>query len=423
MQNQNINPIQNQNMSAEASVPEAADRAHPFFSVVMPAFNVESFLEDAVSDILGQTFLDWELIIVDDCSTDGTLQIAKAYDDAYENIHVLTHEKNRGVSEARNTGLSHARGEYMLFLDPDDRYDVELMETVACALHKLAADVVVYGLEEDYYSHDGQIRYAAAHALPTAFFCVDQKAEDNTADSAADAKQSDPAADANGDGVSKQNEGRAEGGIFFGARSMHLAIAELEQETLYGYSWNKAFRRELLMEHDLQFVRYPHIEDIMFNLSVFDYVQSLIVLEDVLYGYRNQGQNRLTDRYQPNYLLLQKKRFEEFLAQQERWGVLTEKTLGQTATAYFRSYLSMISREQSHHTPAKDILIKAEKEQKDPLFLRLRDHLPTEGRLSRIFYVPLAKGQVKTAIRRSRIVTTVREMFPNLFAQIKQYRG
>ncbi len=385
---------QEQNTNREAG-PQEAKR--PFFSVIMPAYNVESFLDDAVSDILGQTYPDWELIVVDDASTDGTLAAAQAYAEGCEKIHVLSHAKNRGVSDARNTGLAQAQGEYVLFLDPDDRYDMELMDTVAAALHKLPADVVVYGLEEDYYNRDGQIFYAVTHALPTAFFHIENGRD--------------------------EGENTGENGMFLGARSLHLAVAEMEQETLYGYSWNKAFRRELLMEHDLKFVRYPHIEDIMFNLSVFDHVRALIILEDVLYGYRNQGQNRLTDRYQPNYLMLQKKRFEDFLAQQERWGSLNEKTLSQTSTAYFRSFLSMIGREQHHRTPAKEIEAKAERELQDPLYLRLRGVLPAEGFLARFFYLPLAQRKIRKAIRRSLLVTTVRDLFPNLFAKIKQYRG
>ena len=86
-------------------------------SVVMPAYNVSTFIADAIESVLAQTFTDFELIIVDDGSTDDTVLICNRYDD--QRVRLVS-QKNRGLAGARNTGIRAANGEYVAFLDADD---------------------------------------------------------------------------------------------------------------------------------------------------------------------------------------------------------------------------------------------------------------------------------------------------------------
>ena len=94
------------------------------YSIVMPIYNVENFLRDSVSDILCQIVSDFELILVDDCSTDSSGKICDELESNDKRIRVLHLPENGGLSNARNQGLDVANGEYIMFLDPDDRYDV-----------------------------------------------------------------------------------------------------------------------------------------------------------------------------------------------------------------------------------------------------------------------------------------------------------
>ena len=86
-------------------------------SIVMPVYNKEKYIARGIHSILVQTFKDWELIIIDDGSTDGSLNQCKKFRDS--RIQVF-HTLNRGVSEARNLGISKATGEYITFIDSDD---------------------------------------------------------------------------------------------------------------------------------------------------------------------------------------------------------------------------------------------------------------------------------------------------------------
>lgn len=88
-------------------------------SIMMPAYNAERFIGAAIESILAQTHADWELIIVNDGSTDGTANVAASYQD--ERIHLHT-QPNSGEAAARNTALSQMRGEFLAFLDADDQW-------------------------------------------------------------------------------------------------------------------------------------------------------------------------------------------------------------------------------------------------------------------------------------------------------------
>jgi len=98
----------------------------PFFSVIIPSFNRRAMLKIAVASVLNQSFSDFEVIVVDDGSTDGTRSCVESIGDP-RIIYLYQH--NRGVSGARNRGIALARGQYIAFLDSDDRFRIDKLAT------------------------------------------------------------------------------------------------------------------------------------------------------------------------------------------------------------------------------------------------------------------------------------------------------
>ena len=94
-------------------------------SVVLPVYNGELYVDNAVQSVLRQTYSNLELIIIDDGSTDSTWSIVNGYDD--ERV-VLVNISNRGVSEARNVGIGRAKGSYIAFIDADDIWRIDKLE-------------------------------------------------------------------------------------------------------------------------------------------------------------------------------------------------------------------------------------------------------------------------------------------------------
>ncbi len=99
-----------------------------FISVIMPSYNSAIFISDAISSVIKQTFNNWELLIIDDCSTDQSLLIAQEYAKNDSRIKVIKLKKNSGVVNARNIGIENAKGDYIAFLDSDDYWHPRKLE-------------------------------------------------------------------------------------------------------------------------------------------------------------------------------------------------------------------------------------------------------------------------------------------------------
>lgn len=123
------------------------------FSIVIPVYQTEQYLDDCVKSVLTQTFRDFELILVDDGSPDNAPAMCDAWAEKDIRIRVV-HQENGGLSAARNTGIRHASGEYVLFLDSDDWWaDDEVLHTIEKQLNKTAVDVLSFNYRKSYNGH------------------------------------------------------------------------------------------------------------------------------------------------------------------------------------------------------------------------------------------------------------------------------
>ncbi len=113
-------------------------------SIVMPLFNAEIYLPEALKSVLNQTYRDFELICIDDCSTDRTRIIIEEFQKEDNRIRILINEEHLGAAASRNKGLKAAQGEYILFLDGDDVFEEELLEKACIAMEKYQADIVLF---------------------------------------------------------------------------------------------------------------------------------------------------------------------------------------------------------------------------------------------------------------------------------------
>lgn len=97
-------------------------------SIITPAYNAGKFIAKTIDSVLAQTYGNYEMLIVDDCSSDDTVSIVESYATRDERIKLIRHEKNQGVAAARNTALAAAVGEYVAFLDSDDMWMPKKLE-------------------------------------------------------------------------------------------------------------------------------------------------------------------------------------------------------------------------------------------------------------------------------------------------------
>jgi glycosyltransferase involved in cell wall biosynthesis len=117
----------------------------PTVSIILPTYNREKFLPEAFAAIAGQTFTDWELIVVDDGSTDGTRELVPRLTDKFSQPVRYIYQENQGAYGARNTGLDHASGRYVAFYDSDDLWLPHHLQDCVAALESNPDVDWVYG--------------------------------------------------------------------------------------------------------------------------------------------------------------------------------------------------------------------------------------------------------------------------------------
>ena len=115
----------------------------PKFSVVMPVYNVEKYLRESVESVLKQTYTNFELIIVDDGSTDGCYEICENYQKSDSRCKVI-HQENKGLLLARRTGIRVASGDYLINVDSDDKCSLSMLEKLATIIKEKSPDMIIF---------------------------------------------------------------------------------------------------------------------------------------------------------------------------------------------------------------------------------------------------------------------------------------
>lgn len=115
-------------------------------SVIIPVYNVEKYLKKCVDSVLAQDFSDYEILLIDDGSTDSSGEICDEYAEKNANVTVV-HQENKGLGGARNTGISKAQGEYLLFVDSDDWIKGNMLSSLYTAAENANNDVVCFSME------------------------------------------------------------------------------------------------------------------------------------------------------------------------------------------------------------------------------------------------------------------------------------
>ena len=136
---------------------------NPTVSVIIPTYNCARLIGRSIKSVLNQTYRDFELIIVDDSSTDNTDKIVKKFQEQDKRVKYIRHDKNKGGSAARNTGIKLARGEFIAFLDSDDEWLPKKLEKQIKAMKDLPFDIWG-GIYCGFY-YVGSKKYRAVKAL------------------------------------------------------------------------------------------------------------------------------------------------------------------------------------------------------------------------------------------------------------------
>lgn len=133
-------------------------------SIITPLYNSEAFISETIQSILNQTYSNWELLLIDDCSTDGTISLVNGFISQNNNITLLKNEYNQGAAVSRNKGIRAANGNYIAFLDADDLWKPEKLDKQIAFMQNQDCDVCFCSYEQ--INESGKPLHRLVKALP-----------------------------------------------------------------------------------------------------------------------------------------------------------------------------------------------------------------------------------------------------------------
>lgn len=241
------------------------NRTNPAFSIIMPVYNVEKYVSQAIESVLSQSYRDFELIIVNDCSPDNSLSICESYAEKDKRIRIISLSQNGGLSNARNVGMRSMRGDYVLFLDSDDWWEPNLLATVSQVVEKTHPEMVFFGYAHEWYSLEDK-------HLSTQR-CVPHSLE-----------------------IHGSNDDALRESI----------VLQMQSEDMFTWSSNKAIGTEFIKRKNLHFSKIPLSEDAELMGRLWSYLTSVVVISDVLLHYRRKQVGSLRSKYQPRFYEIHK---------------------------------------------------------------------------------------------------------------------
>lgn len=277
------------------------------FSFVIPVYNVIDYLERCVDSVLQQDYENLEIILVDDGSSDGSEILCNDYAQKYDKITVI-HKENGGLSSARNMGMEHAKGTYILFLDSDDYVDMQMCSRIDYALKAYpVADVISYDGWEVIGAQKESMRRIPVETT------------------------------------------RSLGGEDF-------LIERYQQRNLNAEACLYGFRREFLEREKLWFVEGILHEDVEFTPRVLEKAKVVLEIPDKLYCYIIRENSISTRRNKERNI---RDLFHTLKCMEERATHMENQELGRwTRDAVLNSYLNMVQEARMYLPEYRDLVDK-----------------------------------------------------------------
>lgn len=224
----------------------------PYFSIISPVFNTEKYLNHFLDSVLEQSFSDFELILIDDGSTDHSLEICRKYADRDSRVHIFT-QANKGAGAARNKGIAEAKGEYILFFDSDDWIAKDGLLFLAAQMRDHPDELLIFGSTEVHFDRN-ECEIGRRESLP----------------------------------ISVQTKS---------IRETRDAFCDLIFSSAINVPWNKVFRRNIIAEYGVIFADTRRAQDAFFNMEYYKHIERVRTVQKAIYYYRENTQNKIWKKF------------------------------------------------------------------------------------------------------------------------------
>ena len=216
-----------------------------FFSIIVPIYNVEKYLDECLKSILSQSYRNFEVICINDASTDNSYVILSKYADRYSQIKLISNEMNEGLSYSRNRGMEIAEGDYIIFVDSDDYVSEKMLSVLEGVLGKNPADILNFNYD---------LKLEGINAAEKNFYINARYTTD----------------------------------LSYKTGQEWFSSALNNDFPITPYAWNKVYKRTFLIQEKLKFYEGLLHEDILFLVQSVMKAERVIFIEDSLYIYRRR---------------------------------------------------------------------------------------------------------------------------------------
>lgn len=273
-----------------------------FFSVIVPIYNVSRFINLGIRELLNQSFKDFEVILIDDGSTDSSGELCDQLASSRDNI-VCYHQDNLGSGPARNLGINKASGDYVVFYDIDDKLEPNLLQICHDEICATASpDVFMFS----YDSYDVKYKTITNIVFQELSCASNNEIREQYVDCLL--------------GLGKDN----------------------------GFVWNKVYKRQFLIDNKLEFPSLLIQQDEVFNLKVYHKAQQLVVSPKILYHYFVYDKGNTRSRFIENRLNIYRTVKNEFLNLYNDWLLDDDRMLKYVYRRYFNSIIESLCFNNTH---------------------------------------------------------------------------
>lgn len=211
-------------------------------SIIIPTYNVEHYIESTIKCLLNQTFLHYEVIFIDDCSSDKTVSIISSKIKNLKNFTLILNNKNIGAGACRNIGLNRARGKYLIFLDADDLFEPILIEKAYARISSQDADICVFNINQ--FNSNERIKcFSPSNCFVTKNFPIKEP---------------------------------------FSPSQFNLYVFN----TFQNWTWNKIFNTNFIKKNYIYFQEIQKTNDLLFVSKALVLASRIVTLNEILVHYR-----------------------------------------------------------------------------------------------------------------------------------------
>lgn len=349
----------------------------PVISVIVPIYNCEQYIDRLINSILTQNYENFELILINDGSTDNSIEKLKKYNNE-EKIKIINKE-NTGVSDTRNKGLSIAKGDLICFIDSDDYISSNYFETII-----------------KYFAENSKIEL-----LNFGFY---SETENSNLEQI------------NIDKISYKEK------FYENKEAIKKDFVDLWDNTMLYNIWNKVYLNKIIKENNLEFSNTNWGEDIIFNRLYLKCINNMYNSNKAFYHYIREREGALTKNYKENLFETRKKEYYEFNAYFELWNIKKEEYLEFSSRRFVERMLGCIENIYCKETTFKVRYQEIKKIVKDDLVRETIKAAKPKSKKTKITLIPIKLKSVLLTMLMGRMFHYIKVKHPSTFNKLKNRR-